>query len=216
MQWIKDEYGSFGFFVLLAGIFSNMITFGMLCFPSEMEINSKHKRSLSVSTSKGKCSIMLRYLSVLKNKGILFYSLAMFNYCLSVYLMYLYFPHFIVQKGFTSAQAAFFLSISGIFSIVGRVTTGAIANFRCVNDIVLYSVSIAIVGINSIIYPFIATHYAGQVAYFVLLGLFMGTSFVLTTSVSLKFISAEVLATAIGLIYAFGGVGSILGPVLAG
>lgn len=218
MQWLKENYGSFGFFILLSGIYFHLTAFGMLCFPSKLELHSKVRRKTDVRTSskKNKCSTLLRQIKIIRHKGIFCYCLAMFNNCLGIYLLYLYFPVFIVIKGYSAIQAAFFVSLSGIFSVAGRVLSGVIASFPFVSDILLYSGSIFTVAAVSFVYPLVTPYYAGQISYFVTLGLFMGVCFVLTPSVSLKFVPVEDMATAVGLQFAFGGTGALLGPVLAG
>ena len=47
MQLARDTYGNRGFFIILAAIECNLITFGMLCFPSKQEIYSHVSRKLA-------------------------------------------------------------------------------------------------------------------------------------------------------------------------
>lgn len=222
MQFFREYYGSIGFFIMLAGIFSHMILFGALCFPSKLEIYTKQQRTnasakqLNRNIKSSKFSIVSRYLNVLTKKGIVCYCLSMFSICLSTYLLYLYFPNFIVHKGFSARHAAFFVSISGIFNVAARLVTGVLTNLGYVNDIWLYCISVGVVSVISFIYPFIANYDAGQIIYFVLLGLFTGPIFVLTTSMSLRFVGIKSIATAIGVEFGFGGIGALIGPVFAG
>jgi MFS family permease len=74
----------------------------------------------------------------------------------------------------------------------------------------------AVVAIISIIYPFIAKSFAGHVIYMVVLGLFFGCPYVTIMAVTLKFVGINFISAAIGLQYCVAGVGSIVGPVLAG
>ncbi|WAR22072.1 MOT14-like protein [Mya arenaria] len=150
-----------GFFICCAGMQVNLITFGMLCFPSELEKYS-HKMRLRDSD---------RLL-----EG---------------------------TNGFSENQAAFLISLSGILTVFGRLLTGVVANIRNRNEIILYAGSMGILSIATIVYPFISRHYAGS-------------CYVVLTTVSLMFIGINYIATAIGLVFMFGGVGAIVGPVIAG
>lgn len=223
MQYLRDVYGPAGFFIIMAGIFSNIITLGTLCFPNRLEKCAKElRRSEHRKCSEGltykpfKCTLLQRYWTVLTNKGICCLCVANFSYCMALYLMYLHFPNFIVYKGFSSEQAALFISISGIFNVVGRILAGVLANCRRVCEICVYAGTMGVVSVISFMYPFLAQYYFGQVVYFVMLGLFVGPSAVVATCVSLKFVGVNHIATALGLQLSSAGVGAIVGPVLTG
>ncbi|KAL4231111.1 hypothetical protein ACF0H5_008694 [Mactra antiquata] len=224
LQFLREEYGPFGFFIILAGIFANMITLGVLCFPSQLERKIVNQRSLnvsSVSTRKNistscNCVTLKRFWTILSTKPILLLCIASFNYCLATYLLFIHFPNFIVHRGFSPAQAAFFISFAGIFNIVGRIGAGAIANMENVNVLLLYNTCMLVVAIISIVYPFLAQYYYTHVIYYVLLGTFMGPPFSLVTSAVLHFVGVDSMAVAVGLVFGFGGIGAIIGPVSAG
>lgn len=224
MQFILDFYGQVGFFIMMAGIFCNLITLGTLCFPSEFELHIKERRTKFISKSfPGKfpnillpCTSLRTYWDVLTNKGIFCYCVANFCFCTAMYLLYLHFPSFITHKGFSRDEAAVLISISGVFNVVGRMLCGVLANLGCISDIAIYSVTMGIVSLISFVYPAIAEYYFGHVAYFSLLGLFLGPSAVIATSVSLKFVTVESIATALGLQFLSAGIGAVVGPVITG
>lgn len=224
IQFFREFYGSFGFFLMLAGIFANMITFGTLCFPNSVEMNtlrqnvgnSVDRRRMKDSDLSSIRLFFYKYWNVFSNRGIFCLCIGNFFYGVSIYVLFLYFPNFIVNRGFAASQASYFLSMAGMLNILGRLGSGIIGNLSCTNTILLYSASIGMVGVCSVVYPFIASHFAGQVAYFICLGLFMGPCYVLTPGVTLKFVTMEFIATAIGLEYTFAGVGAMLGPVFTG
>lgn len=113
-------------------------------------------------------------------------------------------------------QAAFLVSLSGVVSVFGRVLTGLLANSNRINEIVLYSGSMTIVGLASLIYPFISNYFAGHVIYVITLGLFFGSCYVTVMAVSLKFVAIKNIAPALGLQFFFGGFGALVGPLSAG
>jgi hypothetical protein len=73
-----------------------------------------------------------------------------------------------------------------------------------------------ILGIMTIVYPFISHTIAGNVIFAVFLGLLYGNVYVLTASVSVKYVGILNLAISIGIQYFFGGLGILLGPIMAG
>lgn len=226
MQFLRDYYGPVGFFIIMAGIFCNLIPLGLLCFPSHLELFIKDKRYLARCNRRNlagtfcrvpyKCNFLIRYWNVLTNKGILCYCIANFCFCTAIYVMYLHFPNFISFKGFSSNEAATFISISGACNIAGRLVCGMLANSACVGDIAIYAGTMGIVSLISFIYPLLAHHYIGHIVYFALLGFFLGPSAVIATSVSLKFVAVDSVATALGLQFLSGGIGAIIGPVFTG
>ncbi|XP_052771976.1 monocarboxylate transporter 13-like isoform X2 [Mya arenaria] len=217
MQLAKDFYGFTGLFICCAGMQLNLVTFGMLCFPSELE---KHSHILRQKHSPESTNAMKRkvmpYFKFFLNKGIVCLCSSMFLYCAGTYMLYLHLPKYITTKGFSEKQAAYLMSLSGILTVVGRLLTGAVANIPNCNEIILYSGSMAIFSIATIVYPFVSWYYLGHLIFITFMGIFLGCCNVVTTTVSLKFVCIEYIATALGLEFMFGGVGAIVGPVFAG
>jgi len=219
MQLARDYYGTFGYFFIMAAIAANLVTFGAVCYPSKLELYTHSVRARSSRSAEANQSVgdmFKTYCRVLTNKGIFMLCVAMFFYCIGTYLVYLYLPSYVVYRNISPSYASMLMSISGVGSVIGRFLTGAIANLKRVNCLLIYSGSIVIIAIVTVIYPFMSSTYAGNVAFVVVYGLFIGSCFVVTTSVSLLFVDIEHLSASIGLQFACGGVGGIVGPVLAG
>lgn len=222
MQFARDFYGDFGFFVFMSGMMFHIVVFGAMCFPSSLEKYTQIKRRIEVkkkaqsSTIDTLVSSLKPYMKVLLNKGIVCLCLAMFGFCLGTYLVYLHLPKYIIFKGFSPLEAASLLSLSGIMSVLGRFLTGVIANFKRLNNMIPYAGSMVVVAIATFIYPFASRLYVGQISYVVLLGLFFGSCYVMTTNVTLNFVDISYMSAAIGLEFMFGGLGSLIGPVFAG
>lgn len=221
MQMARDYYGYTGYFITMAAMHVNLITCGMLCFPSKLERHAKLLRKRRAKAKSGSggpgCLRTLKsYSCVIFNKGILCLSASVFFYCLGTYLLYLHLPEYIMSRGFTAGQAAFFLSMNGVPNIAGRVLTGLVANADRVHPVVLFSGSMAVVAAISLVYPSISHLYGGNIAFFVIFGLFYGSCYVVTTSMTLQFIGIDFVAASIGLQFMCCGVGAIIGPVVAG
>ena len=222
MQFIRDQYGDFGFFLSMAGIMFHITVCGMLCFPSKLEQHTQIQRKLdklkeSPTNRIGAIvSTIKPYLKVLFNKGILCLCLAMFGFCLGTFLLYLHLPKYIVLKGFSSFEAASFISLSGIISVIGRFMTGVVSNWERMDSMVPYAASMFIVAVATFIYPFVSTLLVGQLIFVIALGLFFGSCYVVVTNVTLRFVDISYMSAAVGLQFMFGGIGALVGPVFAG
>ncbi|KAL4231110.1 hypothetical protein ACF0H5_008693 [Mactra antiquata] len=218
LQFLRDYYGPRGVFILMAGVFLHIVLFGVICVPSRFELVTQQRRNniYKQVTEISMCVLIKSYIQTLFNKGIFCYCISTFSLCLGVYVMYMFYPEFIIDKGYTAYEAANLISISGICNVIGRILSGIMVNFKRVNGIVLFSLTLFIVAIATWFYVMFSDYYVAHVIYFVLLGLFIGPSAVLQTNVSLKFIPVDNISQAIGLQLSFAGVGAIIGPVLAG
>lgn len=219
MQMSRDYYGPAGFFIILAAITANIITFGCMCFTSQLEKHTKKQRNIQYRYSNEKKSLICGlkpYFDALVNKPMICLYVGNFFYCLGTYLIYLHLPSYVTNKGFTDLQAAFLISLSGIVCLFGRLFTGVLASLSWVNDLFLYAGPMGIVGLATAVYPFTSQYFAGHVAYVVLLGLFFGSCYVTVTGVTLKFVDISYVASGLGAQFCFGGIGAVVGPVLAG
>ena len=217
----RELYGNTGFFVALAGLTANITVFGMLCFPSQLEIytQKKRKEEFELRRQDGKSeawSVIRFYLTVAQKKTVICLCVARFGYCLGIHLIYVHLPKYATQMGSTSVQASFLVSVSGILGVIGRILTGIAANHKEIDDILLYAGSMGIVSLATLVFPLYSASYAGQVAYAIVLGLYFGCCNVVLGSINIKFAGIECMATAIGLELFIGGIGSITGPVIAG
>lgn len=219
IQLSRDYYGYVGFFIILAAMTANIVTFGVMCFPSKLEIQVMKQRKLdkrNCRQTEPRYMDIKPYFNVLANKYVISLSLSMFCYWLGISLIYLHLPTFVSSKGFTALQAAFLVSLSGIISMFGRVLTGLVSNINSSYDIILHSGTMLVVGIAAFFYPFVADHIAGHVIFAVVLGLFFGSCCVTITAVSLPFVGMNYIAAALGLQFFFAGIGALIGPVCAG
>ena len=220
-EMARDLYGNTGFFIALAGLTANMIVFGALCFPSKLEKYTKEKRKQEVELEKKEgrsyiLSMLCFYFQIAKKKPVICLSIARFGYCVGIHLVYVHLPKFAMEMGSTSTEASFLLSISGILGVVGRILTGIAANHEEIDDILLYAGTMGIVSFVTFLFPLFSNSFAGQVVYAVFLGLYFGCCNVVIGSINIKFAGVECMATAIGIELFCGGIGSMLGPILAG
>ena len=217
----RDFYGDTGLFIALAGLAANMIVFGTLCIPSKLEIYTQEKRKSDVDkkTHEGKSvawQAFKIYLHVVKQRSVLCLCFCMINYNFGKHLVFLHFPKYSTEMGFTPAQASFLLSLSGIMGIIGRTLAGLAANDEQIDDLLIYSGTMGMTGLATVLFPIFSKYYIGQTIYAIFLGLYFGCCYAVTGSVFIKLVGVEFMATGIGIQFFFGGIGSVIGPVLAG
>ena len=217
----REFYGNSGFFIALAGLTANITVLGTLCFPSKLELYTQNKRKneMLLKTRDGRSrvwSVMRFYLHVAFQKPVLCLCFCMLSYCLATHLIFLHLPKYAIQEGSTSTQASLLLSICGIMGLFGRLMTGLSTNHHTIDEILLYSGTMGVVSLVTLLFPLYSNSFLGQAAYSAIYGLYFGCCYVVTGSVNIRFVGMKCMAAAIGLEFFYGGIGSVIGPVLAG
>lgn len=219
MKFALEFYGPVGFFITLATISANMITFGTMMFPNSLELYAWKARKINgnVDTSKTVSNRLLKsYVQSLCIKPVICLCFSLLLYGNGLYVIFLYLPSYFEVSGFTPSQIAFFMSMIGIFSVIGRFLTGFITNFKWVDEIWVNAGSMFIVSFSAVIYPFIADSYVGQIVFIALLGMFHGNCFIMMAPVGIRFVGIQFVSAAIGIQLFFCGIGSMIGPVCSG
>ena len=217
----RNFYGNSGFFIALAGLTANIIVFGTLYFPSKLEryTQDQRKQGIELKEKDGGLwawPVISFYAHVARKRPVICLSLCMFCYCFGTYVIFLHFPNYSVHQGSTTVQASFLVSVIGVLGVIGRVLTGITANNEKIDDILLYAGAMGVVGLATLLLPLYSGSYAGQAAYSAIFGLYFGCCYVLTGSVNIKFVGVEGMPIATGIEFFCGGIGSLVGPVLAG
>ena len=217
----RDFYGNSGLFIALAGLTIHIIVFGMLCFPSKLELHTqkKRRRQIKRQSQKGQPNLyssLCFYLHILLEKPVLCLCFCMFNYGLGTFLIFLHLPNYAVHKGLTSIQGSLLVSVCGAMGLIGRILTGFAANHEKIDDILIYAGSMGVVSLATFLFPLYSFSFPGQAFYSAILGLYFGCCYVLTGSVNIKFVGIKSMSAAIGIEFFFCGLGALVGPVLAG
>ena len=223
MQQARVYYGTTGFFIIQAAITLNIVAFGATYFPSGLELYTQEMRSCNSMNTMSTGNVMQRfkmvlnqYFKALNNKPIYLLSFGTFLNFGGFGIINLYLPVYVEAKGFSKTQASYMVSLTGILAVIGRLTTGAVANINKSIDIWLYSGSFAIVSIATFVFPHMSNMIGGNISYAVIFGMFSGCSYVLLPSVNRSLVTLEYTSAAIGVEIFFGGIGSLLGPEFAG
>ena len=91
--------------------------------------------------------------SLFRNPVFLIFLLSNFSTLLGLNAPYVYLPDRSQEKGISKTDSAFFISIIGITNTFGRIIFGWLADRKWVNRIMLYTVSLVISGIITILNP---------------------------------------------------------------
>ncbi len=79
-----------------------------------------------------------------------------------------------VNLGLTDFHASLLLSVNGLFSVIGRVGSSAVATPRCTNRLLQFSVCMALNGLTVVISAFAGSDVTFQFAIHAAYGLFFG------------------------------------------
>lgn len=210
-----NHYGSPGFFVALACVSAQFIVCGVAARPSGLELHS-HMIRRKLNERGQTDGTMHTYFKVFTTKIVLCYSFSMFTYGFGMYIVFVFLPVYCIQQGTSEIQTSYILSVCGISSIFGRILAGFVANFKSVNEIFLYSGSLAMLTIITVLFPLYTQNISGQWIYAVVFGLFFGCPYVTMTPINFSFVGVAHISAALGIELCGCGAGGILGPITAG
>ena len=217
----KGLYGYSGLFLAAAGFCMQLLVFAALMRVSVLERHSKQLRKLKTSTNeiKGKTFLkrnFLIYTPLLQDKATVSLIMTQLFICSGIYTAFMFWPSLCLEAGFTSLQASYFLSISGIAAIAGRLSGGIVASCALIDDFSILAGSLVAFGIPCVTSKLYATSFIGQIINGVVLGAMNGVPIVIITRVTIKCVGVNNLSAAMGLQLFMGGIGGILVPVICG
>ncbi|CAL1546525.1 unnamed protein product [Lymnaea stagnalis] len=124
-------------------------------------------------------------------------------------------PEFLREKGLTPMEAAWLSGAFGLGCFVGGIVGGVFGNFKFVNRQIFYTVSNILMGILLIIFPMLG-HIGLYTLCLVLSGIFFGVILGLLIVVLTDLIGIESLGNGLGYLMLSNGLGTFIGPPLAG
>ncbi|KAK3105411.1 hypothetical protein FSP39_024648 [Pinctada imbricata] len=223
MQHAKDTFGYSGLCLMCAGLSLQFFVLGALLRPSKLEIQRKVllKQQVEEKIEKNNnikklSNVFIQAGKVLSNVGFtcLFVSLSLCS--LGTYLMYVHFSSLAIHLGTSEIDASYLLSIAGSCNAVSRILVGMCSNSDNINELLLYSGCFSVLGVASALLPLYSYSYAGQVSFVVMLGTYAGCCYAVLNSITIKLVGIEHLASAYGLEMFGAGIGSFIGPPVAG
>ena len=174
LESAREQYGNSGLFLILAGLSFHQVLFGCMFFPSEIEHNRKMehiKRLTDKDMPKQQTMIftriinVFRYFKVLKQFAFTCICGAMLMSAIGIFLAYVHFPRYIIEKGATPFYASMLLSVNGLCNCIARVLAGLAANADNVDDLLIFFGSFGILGLTTILFPLYVSTSFGPVLF---------------------------------------------------
>ncbi|CAG2247150.1 unnamed protein product [Mytilus edulis] len=210
---IYNEYGYNGFFLFYAGLSFNVCVVGAVLRPSRLEASSKMAKKRNRTLHKKCCECDL---TVMKNIPLICVCIAGVFFNIGIFIIYLHFPAYAIENDSTQVEVSWYLSIAGISSCIGRVLLGMATNSEDVSEDIIFFGTYSLIGAATIVVPlFIKIHYA-KMMYSIVLGLNSGSCYVVISSIVFRLTGPNHAAQGTGYVMAYIGVGSLVGPPLAG
>ncbi|XP_052073595.1 monocarboxylate transporter 13-like [Mytilus californianus] len=212
-QMIYNEYGYNGFFLFYAGLSFNVCVVGAVLRPSRLEVSSKMAKNRNRMLRKKYCEFDL---TVVQNIPLFFVCISGVFFNIGIFIIYLHFPAYAIENNSTQMEVSWYLSIAGISSCIGRVLLGMATNSDDVNEDIVFFGTYSLIGAATIVVPlFIKIHYA-KIMYSIVLGMNSGSCYVVISTIVLRLTGPDHVAHGTGYVMAYIGIGSLVGPPLAG
>jgi len=105
---------------------------------------------------------------------------------------YVFIPDRAIQLGQSEDHAAMLLSVIGISNTIGRIVFGYVSDFRCVNRLALFWISLVLCGMSSILSSY-CQNFSSMVVYCSLMGLLMGEYVNFTAFYNVRYYSTNMM-----------------------
>lgn len=156
-------------------------------------------------------------LSLLKDLPFLTLCLSILLFTGSMMSVFVFLPPLAKSKGVTQLESAYLVSIIGVSDSVARFLSGFVLDMKKVKPYRIYVYNLVLfgVGIVSLIMP--SLH--GFVEFGIIAatyGVFVGTYVAQKSVVVVDYLGVEKMASSFGLLLGFQGIGSLVGPTVAG
>ncbi|XP_059361709.1 monocarboxylate transporter 2-like [Carassius carassius] len=222
-QYLINEYGWRGSFLILGGLLLNCCVAGLLMRPLMAPANPA--RALEgkppvVKTEKATAwQTVNKYLdlSLFKHRGFLIYLSGNVIMFLGFFAPIVFLSPYAKDNGVDEYRAAFLLSILAFVDMFARPTMGLLANSRWVRPRIQYFFSLAVLynGVCHLLCPLVES-YTGMVVYSVFFGFAFGMVSAVLFETLMDLVGAQRFSSAVGLTTIVECCPVLIGPPLAG
>lgn len=129
---------------------------------------------------------------------------------------YFYIPDYMLLHGFNEQDGANLISIIGMTNTIGMVGLGWLGDQPWVNVCKIYAVCLAFCGLSIALMPLAVTSYPLMATTCVVFGATFASTFSFTPIILVRLVSLDDFTVAYGLCLLVQGIGSLIGPPLAG
>jgi len=207
---------------ILAGFYLTCILFGLVMRPLNNKKKGEDKtddidreKEGSGEEKENKNSFRNILTSILKNPYFLLVAISQAIASLGFFIPFIFLPDMAVLKGFPVVDSNFLLSVIAITNTVGRIIIGLITDIPCVDSLMMTNLSIILLGVATLVFPFCTT-YPALVIVALLFGLGVAGLISLASIVMVDLLGLDNLNVSFGLLTFFKGIATVIGPPLAG
>lgn len=227
-QYLFNNYGWKGSFLILGGIFLHSCVAGCLMRPvgpspntkkSKSKVGSRHDSILKKASKVSTAQKVNRFLdfSLFMHRGFLIYLSGNVILFLGIFAPIIFLAQYAKHIGVDDYNSAFLLSVMAFIDMFARPSVGLIANTSLIRPRIQYLFSSAIIftGICHLLCP-LATTYSALVVYVVFFGLGFGSISSLLFECLMDIVGATRFSSAVGLTTIVECCPVLFGPPLAG
>lgn len=227
-QYLVNEYGWKGSFLILGGIFLHSCVAGSLMRPvgqsprsvkSKSKVGSKHDASMKKASKVSTAQKINKFLdfSLFAHRGFLIYLSGNVVLFLGIFAPIIFLAPYAKHKGVDDYNSAFLLSVMAFTDMFARPSVGLICNTKLIRPRIQYFFSAAIMftGICHLLCP-LAHSYSALVVYVVFFGVGFGSISSLLFECLMDLVGAARFSSAVGLVTIVECCPVLLGPPLAG
>ncbi|XP_076967360.1 monocarboxylate transporter 2 [Tamandua tetradactyla] len=228
-QFLFNNFGWKGSFLILGGILLNACVAGALMRPVGPQSPSKSKTKTDIQSEEpnmknghekmSRWESINKYLdfSLFKHRGFLIYLSGNMIMFLGFFAPIIFLAPYAKDKGIDEYSAALLLSVMAFVDMFARPSVGFIANSRLIRPRIQYFFSFAIMfnGVCHLLCP-LAENYASLVVYAVFFGLGFGSVSSVLFETLMDLVGAQRFSSAVGLVTIMECCPVLLGPPIAG
>uniref|UniRef100_A0A182MLB8 Major facilitator superfamily (MFS) profile domain-containing protein n=1 Tax=Anopheles culicifacies TaxID=139723 RepID=A0A182MLB8_9DIPT len=129
---------------------------------------------------------------------------------------YFYIPEYVLNYNFSEQDGANLISVIGITNTIGMVGLGWLGDQPWVDVSKTYAVCLALCGASIFVMPWVISSYAAMVILCIIFGFTFASTFSFTPIIMVRLVSLDDFTVAYGLVLLVQGIGSLIGPPIAG
>ena len=214
-QMIYETYSYTGYFLLLGGLALQNCVFGATFKDSETEYamrkaNKNRNRKLGFKES------ISSYMEIVRSPPMMCICICYLLADISIYLVYIHFPEYCLHTHSTKWEVSMFLSLAGICSCIGRILFGMANNSHNINELIMLFGIFSMLGLGTMLFTIFSYSFQAKIIYACFLGSYSGCCWTIVNTIVIDILGHERLAHGIGYIMLYVGIGTFLGPPLAG
>jgi len=214
-QMIYETYSYTGYFLLLGGLALQNCVFGATFKDSETEyamrkVNKNRNQKLGFKES------ISSYMEIVRSPPMMCICICFLLADISIFLVYIHFPQYCLHTHSTKREVSMFLSLAGICSCIGRILFGMANNSHNINELIMLFGIFSMLGLATMLFTLFSYSFQAKIIYVCFLGSYSGCCWTVVNTIVIHILGHERLAHGIGYIMLYVGIGTFLGPPLAG